>query len=105
MFARQVSIHLKAESVGTFTETVEKEVLPQLRKQQGFQDMITLVNGRDAVAVSFWDRKENAEAYDKASYPQVLQMLSKTIDGTPQVRTFDVATSTLHKVVAIGIPA
>ena len=102
MFARQVSIHLKADVTAAFTNTLEKEVLPALRKQPGFQDELTLVvhGGRDAVAISLWDNKENAEAYNKSAYPEMLKILAKVTDGLPQVRLFDVTSSTFHKIAA-----
>jgi len=55
MFARSVSMRLKANSVGEFTLTLENEVIPLLRKQKGFQDEISLVdpNGTEALAISF----------------------------------------------------
>jgi len=34
MYARNVSLHLKANTAGQFTQTLEKDVLPLLRKQQ-----------------------------------------------------------------------
>ena len=43
MFARKVYMHLKPNSVAEFTQRLEKDVLPLLRKQKGFQDEITLV--------------------------------------------------------------
>ena len=43
MFARHVSMHLKPNSVGEFSRTMEKEIIPLLRKQKGFQDEITLI--------------------------------------------------------------
>jgi hypothetical protein len=45
MFARKVSMHLKG-SVPEFTQTLEREVLPLLRKQKGFRDEITFVAPR-----------------------------------------------------------
>ena len=56
--------------------------------------------GAEAVAVSVWDRKENAESYTQNAYPQVLQSLANLIDGTPQVKTLDVTNSTFHKIAA-----
>ena len=54
MFARSVSIRLKPNSVAEFTGLIEKEALPLLRKQKGFQDEITLIasEGTGAVAIS-----------------------------------------------------
>src|SRR5437660_1337025 len=41
MFARRVDMHLKPNSVAEFTQRLEKDILPLLRKQKGFQDEIT----------------------------------------------------------------
>jgi len=102
MIARNVTMHLKANSVAKFTQTLEKEIIPLLRKQKGFQDEITFSapDRADAVAISFWDTKENAEAYSRGSYQEVLKALANVVDGTPQVQTWEVANSTCHKVAA-----
>jgi len=102
MFARNVSMRLKANSVAEFTQTLEKEIIPLLRKQQGFQDEIAFVvpGGMEAVAISLWDQKENAEAYNRGTYPAVLKALGKVVEGTPQVHTFEVSNSTFHKIGA-----
>ena len=102
MFARNVSLHLKPNSAGELTQTIEKEILPLLRKEKGFQDEITFVvpGGAKAVAISLWDQKENAEAYNRATYPQVLRALAKVVEGIPQVQTSEVSNSTFHKIVA-----
>ena len=42
MFVRNVSINLKPNTLTEFMRTMEKEVIPLLRKQKGFQDEITL---------------------------------------------------------------
>ncbi len=102
MFARSVSIRLKANSVAEFTQMIENETLPQLRKQKGFQDEITFVvpGGAEAVGISLWDQKENADAYNRDAYPGVLKTLGKVVEGTPQVRTYEVSNSTFHKIAA-----
>jgi hypothetical protein len=99
MFARNISIHLKASTLADFTRTFEKDVLPLLRKQNGFKDEITLAGpgGVDVIAISMWENKYDADTYNTNTYPQVLKTLAKFIEGTPQVHTFDVVTSTLHK--------
>src|SRR6184192_1838867 len=75
MYARNVSLHLKANTAGEFTRTFEKDVLPLLRKQNGFKDEISFVapDRSEAVAISLWDRKENADKYGRDIYPQVLR--------------------------------
>ena len=104
MFARHVSFRLKPNSVPAVTQTLEKEVLPLLRKQKGFQDEITLLapGGREAVGISLWDQKESAEAYERSAYAEVLKTMGKVIEGTPEVKTYEVSTSTIHKMTARG---
>jgi hypothetical protein len=102
MFARRVYMHLKPNSVADLTQKLEKEIIPLLRKQKGFQDEITFIapTGTEAFAVSLWDRAESAEAYNRGSYPEVTKLLANLIDGPPQVETFNVANSTFHKIAA-----
>ena len=102
MFARSVSFRLKPSSIAAFTKLIEDETLPLLRKQKGFQDEITFVvpGGRNAVAISLWDQKESAEAYNSHGYPVVLKALGNLVEGTPQVHTYEVANSTFHKIAA-----
>ena len=100
MFARNVTLHLKANKAPEFTRTLETEVLPMLRKQPGFKDEITFVasNKDEAIAISLWDRKESADAYSRETYPQVLEKLERVVEGTPQVESYEVANSTFHKI-------
>ena len=102
MIARHVTMHLKTNSVGEFTQALEKDVLPLLRKQKGFEDEITFIRpgAREALAISFWDKQENADAYSRDRYPEVLKALAKVVDGTPQVQNWEVANSTSHKIAA-----
>jgi heme-degrading monooxygenase HmoA len=102
MFARRVDMHLKSNSVVEFTQRLEKDILPLLRKQKGFQDEITFVGqgGRKAFAISLWDTAENAEAYNRGTYPEVTKFLATVVEGTPEVETYDVANSTFHKIAA-----
>ena len=79
MFARNVRMQLKPNSTAQFTQTLEKEVLPVLRKQEGFQDEVAFIvpGGTEAFAISFWQSKENAEAYSRTGYPEELKALGK----------------------------
>lgn len=102
MFARTVRMQLRPNSVPEFTLTVEKEIIPLLRKQQGFKDEITFVpsDGKEAIAISLWEQKENADAYSRGAYPEVLKAMAKVVEGTPQVQTSEVSNSTWHKIAA-----
>jgi hypothetical protein len=102
MYARNVSMHLKANTSGEFTQTFEKDILPLLRKQTGFKDEISFVapDRSAAVAISLWDRKESADNYSRDIYPQILTSLSKVVDGTPTVESYEVSNSTFHKIAS-----
>jgi hypothetical protein len=100
MFARSVSIHLRSNMLSDYNRTFEKDILPILRRQEGFTDEITLSNpgNLDVVAISLWESKATAEAYNTKAYPEVLKTFATMIDGTPRVQTFEFVTSTFHKV-------
>jgi hypothetical protein len=102
MYARNVTLHLKANAAPEFTRTLETDVLPILRRQNGFKDEITFVapDRSEAVAISLWDRKESADTYGRDTYPQVLKSLAKVVEGTPVIQNFEVGNSTCHKIAA-----
>ncbi len=102
MFARNIHLQLKPNSATQFTQTLEKEIIPLLRKQAGFQDEVAFIvpGGTEAYAISFWESKEKADAYNRAGYPDVLKALSKVVEGTPQLQGYEVCNSTMHKLPA-----
>ena len=104
MFARSVSLRLKPNTLSEFTRIFDKEVLPMLQKQSGVRDEILFAvpGGLDVVAISLWDTKDYAEAYNTAGYPEVLKILDKVLDGTPKVQVSDVISSTIHKPAAVA---
>ena len=104
MFARNVSIHLKSNMLSEYGHVFESQILPLRRKQKGFRDELSFAssNGVDVTAISLWDNKADAEAYNTATYPEVVKTFSKVIDGTPKVQTCEVVNSTFHK---IAVPA
>lgn len=102
MYTRNVRIKLRANSVQEFRRLLEQKVIPLLRTQKGFQDEISFVAPKrnEAVAISFWDSQENADAYNHIAYLDVLRALSKVIEGMPIVETFEVIDSTFHKITS-----
>jgi heme-degrading monooxygenase HmoA len=102
MFTRHVIMQLKPNTAAEFTDIVEGKIIPLLRKQKGFRDEITFVapDRSEAIAISFWDTKDAAEAYNLTGYPEVLKNLANLVEGTPRVGTAELATSTLHKLAA-----
>ena len=102
MFARRVSMELKPNSSAELTQKLESEVIPMLRKQKGFQDEITFVatGGAKAFGISLWDKSESADTYNRETYPEVVKVLAKFVEGTPRIDTYEVSNSTFHKIAA-----
>lgn len=103
MFARIVEITAKTGKGKELVRTVNDQVLTILRDQPGFVDEVTLLSHEEPdrlLALSFWKTRGDAEVYNRETFPRVNQLLRNLIEGTLQVRTFDVATSTAHNIAA-----
>jgi len=102
MFVRKVTMLLKPNSIAKFSLLMEREVIPMLRKQNGFQDELTFfAPSEDGVTgISLWDKAANAEAYSRGTYPAVLKKLATLIEGTPKVDTYEVLNTTFHRIAA-----
>ena len=101
MFARKVTFNIKPNMDRQIAVKFETEVLPLLRKANGFRDQITLSRDKnEIVGISLWEKKEHLDAYTKDTDPQVVKLLEPMFTGTPDVRTYEVTNSTSHKIVA-----
>jgi heme-degrading monooxygenase HmoA len=102
MFARNVTFKVKPDMDREIAIKFEKEVLPILRKANGFKDQITLSRDKnEIVSISLWDKKEQLDAYVKDTDAQVVKILSPLYTGSPDVRNYEVTNSTNHKVAAV----
>src|SRR5258706_660389 len=99
-------MHRKSNSLAESPKTIERDIPRLLRNQKGLQDEITFVvpGGTEAFGVSLWDNRENAEAYNRETYPEVAKILARVVEGTPKVETYEVANSTFHK-IAVAVAA
>jgi len=99
MVARSCCLHLRPNRVEEFTRIIEREVIPMIRGLKGFQDKIVLVaaGGLEATGLSFWDQKEDADAYGRGKFRQVVKALAEVLEDTPHVETREVSNSTFHK--------
>jgi hypothetical protein len=100
VFVRIVDFGLKAGESPGFARAIDQEVIPMLRNFSGFRDEIAMISadGKQAVGISFWQQRENAEAYKRSGYPDVMKVLSKYVEGTPTVKEYEVTNSTAHAI-------
>lgn len=102
MFARKIRMKLKPNSAIEFSRLFDHQILPELRKQQGFKDGLTLVSGErsEAVAISFWDNRESADSFATHAYEGILDRLESVLADRPDVSTLVVSNSTSHGVAS-----
>jgi quinol monooxygenase YgiN len=102
MYSRHVTLNIKPNQREELSQTFEREILPLLQKQNGFMDELVFLgpDNKSVIAISLWENKESADRYNRETYPQVLKSLASVVEGTPQVRGYEVAFSTFHKTVS-----
>ena len=103
MFTRTVDVTTKPGKAKDLATLINEKVLPILNKQTGFKDETLLVSDTEpnrVLAISFWNTKEDAERYHRDQYPAIQQMIRPLLDAEPVVRTFNVDSSTAHKIAA-----
>ncbi len=103
MFTRIVELNTKPGKNEQLSATINDKILSILKKQKGFVDEMVLVSDKDnnrVVALSFWNTREDAEQYHRTEYPKVQETIRPLLDAEPVIRTFEVHTSTTHKIAA-----
>jgi len=103
MFTRVVEVTAKSGKARELTNIINDKALPILKKQAGFVDETVLVSDTEpnrVLALSFWNSKEDAERYHREQYPNIKEMFAHLLEADPLIRTFNVDTSTTHKIAA-----
>jgi len=78
MFARIVEFVPKFEKKDELITVMKNEVLPILKKQIGFLDILPLlpdVKNDKVVCITLWTEKRDAERYAKEVFPRVEQIV------------------------------
>ena len=103
MFTRTVEVTAKSGKARELTNTINEKVLPILKKQKGFVDETVLVSDTEdnrVLSLSFWNSKEDAERYQREQYPAIHEMVRHLLEAEPVIRTFNVDSSTTHRIAA-----
>ena len=97
MFARILEFVPLMEKKDEFIRVVKKEVLPILRKQDGFLEILPLVpeiKTEKVLAVTLWTDKKELERDEKEWFPRIEQILKPYLT-TPSVRKLYTLETTL----------
>ena len=103
MFTRVVEITSKSGKARELCNTIDDKVLPILRKQAGFVDEAVIVSDTEPnriLALSFWNTREDAQRWVDEQFDTVQKTVQHLLETAPVVRTFNVHTSTAHRVAA-----
>ena len=103
MFTRVVELTSKAGKARELCNTIDDKVLPILKRQAGFVDVTVIVSDTDpnhVLALSFWNAREDAQRYEREQFDAVQKTVQHLLETAPEVSTFNVHTSTAHKVAA-----
>ena len=86
--ARSVRFDIAADKNEEFHTLFRNEVLPILKKQDGFKDELLLVQDQHVLAISVWNDMDSARRYESATYPQLDKTLRPVMSGKATVETF-----------------
>ena len=101
MFTRVVEVRAKKDKVSQFTNVLNEKILPLLREQPGFVDIITMVSTAEperSLSISFWQSEADAQRYNEIHYPRIREMIYDLTESSPRVQTYNVENSTTHRI-------
>ena len=95
MFARILDYEVKLEKKDEFVRVLKNDVLPILRKQTGFLEVLPFFPEmkEKAITISLWATKADAERYEKEFYPKVREIIKPYLATPIVVHPYTVETT------------
>jgi len=96
MFARIIEFMPKIEKKDEFVKAIRNEVLPLLKKQPGFREVLPLFPESTAdrvITVSLWTDKKMAERYEHDVYPKVEGILKPYLSSPVTFKHYNLETA------------
>lgn len=88
-FARNVQFTLKNGKLDEFKRLMNTAVLPLLKSEKGFRQIVTVLDKHSGLSLSVWDDRAAAETYNTKTFPEVLKKLDAVLEGTPTVHMYE----------------
>jgi hypothetical protein len=93
MFARILDFEVKLEKKEELVKVIKNQVLPILRKQTGFLEILPFFPEKmrevKVCAISLWNTKADAERYERETYARVHEIvkpfLATPVNVTPYI--------------------
>jgi len=96
MFARIIEFTPKQEKREEIVNLLRKQVLPILKNQQGFLEILPFVpevKMDKLITVTLWAEKMDAERYERETYPKVEGILKPYLVAPGACKRYNVETS------------
>ena len=96
MFARIMEFTPKYEKKEDFVRTVRNEILPILKKQNGFLEILPMfpeLKNQKFVNLTLWTDRNCAERYERETFPKVEQILHPFMAGPITWKLYTVETT------------
>ena len=101
MFTRIVECYVKREKTQEFNDRIQNHILPTLRSQPGFIDLLALSSEDEpdrSVSISLWRSKADADRYHDVHFDEIVSSIRPFLRDEPSVEFYNVETSTAHRV-------
>ncbi len=97
MFARILDFELKPEKKEEFVKILKNQVLPILKKQTGFLEILPFLpekmRDNKIWTISLWHEKVDAERYDRETYMKVYDILAPLLATPVHVNFYNLETA------------
>lgn len=96
MFARMVEFVPKYEKKDEFLRTLKNEVIPILKKQTGFLEILPFVpedKNHNHITITLWMEKKDAERYEREVFPRVENIVKPYLTTPITWKTYTVETT------------
>jgi heme-degrading monooxygenase HmoA len=103
MFARIVEFIPKTEQKEQFVKALRNEVLPILKKQPGFLEILPFfpeTKTERMITITLWAEKRDAERYEREVYPKVDGILKPYLTTPVSFKYYNLETSLCEHFVA-----
>jgi heme-degrading monooxygenase HmoA len=107
MFARIVEFTPKVEKKEELVKALRNEVLPILKKQTGFLEILPFfpeTKNEKMISITLWAEKKDAERYQREAFGKVDEILKPYLTTPITYKTYSVETSVCeHFVKALAV--
>ena len=103
MFARNLAFEVKLEKREEFVKVVKDQVLPILKKQIGFLEILPFfaekARAEKVFTITLWTTRQDAERYERDFYPQVVDILKPFLTKPVEVSYWNLETTLCDRFV------